>query len=847
MSTTSAASHPVNGKDTSNRTLPGLHELLSPSLRHDNSAPGRFPSLSNTLGRSHPGSYQSPTTFAPPPPPQSWQPGHSQALPGRPSFSAEQTPARPSNAFYGINTNHSIPPNVHPPQTYPPVGQRLSIPIGSDYRGSLSVHHGDGSEEQRRDSARSNSTYSTSNIECVGQQHFPGRGLCYVFSNGDSCPTVIDGEVVNPLWGTTKAGKARKRLAQACLNCREKKIRCEPRQPRCLQCEKSKRECIMPTGQQPQDTPLSSTNASGLPALSPAPNRHSPTESNPTDFGRNHYPSKRRRSDELGGSTSPQDTIRNFSVRPKLGNSSMEHRYNPHSNGEMQREISRIKTESDTSSDSFPPSGVREDSGWDMDPYEANKEDTIRLVAAFFAQSINSCNILFPKQTFRNWLTTNTRKSSDERMVLLSMLALGGAISKDKSTFAQTCAEKASLGVATRLGKFSLALAQSRMLLCIYHYAKGRDTLASEFYAGAMHTLKVTGMNTEEGCVATDSETAIFGMNRDQLTECKRRTFWSALLLDRQTGVYAHAYSSMPNDMIYLRLPCPDNDFENGAPSRAQFFETSITPAYGMSSPGRENASPAAQIYNVCRISGYVDQFITPHSYRATALYAREYEIFFRNTEEQLGRWFAGLPSDLHISDISLNKAMKNEVTGIVTAMSSLYHTAVVRSCRYARHQLLDRNTISRNIQQANHSARQLLHLAQTLCTFGQNLPEGQSLQDLISPFFATAVYNAIDTISAGGLFRDLRGLLTAVMDGFTIIKTIGHVWPFAKIQLSHVEQRLTELQSLFQNHEHPPPNIILVDDQGWRCREPFLKVYGAEYDLIYGVEAKEYLHALRG
>jgi len=121
----------------------------------------------------------------------------------------------------------------------------------------------DGPElETRRDSARTGSLGNASSSVCVGQRQIPGRGLCYVYSDGAICPTLIDGEVVNPVWGTTKAGKARKRLAQACLlvlsqrwlllclltcfrSCREKKIRCEPRKPKCLQCAKSRRECVM--------------------------------------------------------------------------------------------------------------------------------------------------------------------------------------------------------------------------------------------------------------------------------------------------------------------------------------------------------------------------------------------------------------------------------------------------------------------------------------------------------------------------------------------------------------------------------------------------------------------------
>jgi hypothetical protein len=71
----------------------------------------------------------------------------------------------------------------------------------------------------------------------------PGEGICYFYDDGSHCKTEIDGEVVNPHWGVTKAGKPRKRLAIACLTCREKKIKCDPDFPRCLQCEKFGRQC----------------------------------------------------------------------------------------------------------------------------------------------------------------------------------------------------------------------------------------------------------------------------------------------------------------------------------------------------------------------------------------------------------------------------------------------------------------------------------------------------------------------------------------------------------------------------------------------------------------------------
>lgn len=81
----------------------------------------------------------------------------------------------------------------------------------------------------------------------VGEQDIPGQGLCWLYEDGSICKKVIDGEEVNAQWGITKAGKPRKRLAIACTTCREKKIKCDPGDPKCVQCDKFGRECRFTT------------------------------------------------------------------------------------------------------------------------------------------------------------------------------------------------------------------------------------------------------------------------------------------------------------------------------------------------------------------------------------------------------------------------------------------------------------------------------------------------------------------------------------------------------------------------------------------------------------------------
>ena len=81
----------------------------------------------------------------------------------------------------------------------------------------------------------------------VVSEDVTAEGPVWVYEDGTTCPKVIDGEQVNAEWGVTKAGKPRKRLAIACTSCREKKIKCDPAEPKCVQCEKNGRFCKFAT------------------------------------------------------------------------------------------------------------------------------------------------------------------------------------------------------------------------------------------------------------------------------------------------------------------------------------------------------------------------------------------------------------------------------------------------------------------------------------------------------------------------------------------------------------------------------------------------------------------------
>ncbi|KAL9119892.1 MAG: hypothetical protein Q9187_003552 [Circinaria calcarea] len=92
-------------------------------------------------------------------------------------------------------------------------------------------------------------------LRVIGEDTVPGVGTCYIYEDGIYVKKITGGEMFHEQRGVTKAGKARKRLAIACIACREKKIRCEPGDSKCVQCDTSGKECHYPGMSQDEAQP----------------------------------------------------------------------------------------------------------------------------------------------------------------------------------------------------------------------------------------------------------------------------------------------------------------------------------------------------------------------------------------------------------------------------------------------------------------------------------------------------------------------------------------------------------------------------------------------------------------
>ncbi|KAL9598293.1 MAG: hypothetical protein Q9219_004594 [cf. Caloplaca sp. 3 TL-2023] len=158
----------------------------------------------------------------------------------------------PSQHPTGSNTNlytHPVPTHQRAYLPYASQPQHHAAVAAAPYHPSQAGTYDYGSTSHvRSDHPGTNVNQSVKPLpRVVGEQDIAGEGPCWVYEDGSICRKVIDGEAVNAQWGVTKAGKPRKRLAIACTTCREKKIKCDPGEGKCQQCEKFGRECRFTT------------------------------------------------------------------------------------------------------------------------------------------------------------------------------------------------------------------------------------------------------------------------------------------------------------------------------------------------------------------------------------------------------------------------------------------------------------------------------------------------------------------------------------------------------------------------------------------------------------------------
>ncbi|UKZ83552.1 hypothetical protein TrVFT333_011361 [Trichoderma virens FT-333] len=448
----------------------------------------------------------------------------------------------------------------------------------------------------------------------------PGEGMCYFYDDGSHCKTVIDGEAVNAHWGVTKAGKPRKRLAIACVTCREKKIKCDPDYPRCVQCEKFGRVCKF------KNAPRGGNNTS--PSTSPAE----------LDDGRQLEAGDLRRSiSDVSSPGSPRAGMhsaspdRGYSKRLKLGPEA----YIP--NGE-------------------PPAS------FNPHPYASTPDLITNALTRFFANVDNTMILQFlPEEAFQRWVVSSRgQKSPEDLMLLYSTLAVGSALCGDPKQIAFEYAQVAHYA-QKMTGVQCLQLVQSRILLAVYYISTCRTREADELISSAAASAACLQLSLELDH-SRESTMAVYplGLSRTGYAEARRRTLWSLFILERLSGLFPERPVMVNAEDIYTRLPTDLHCFEKQIESRTRSFD----PYGGLAKADERSSDGSVTAYyiEIVHIWSDCQAAIYRMALRRTA--TEQETMKLQDLIKRAKNWFASLPPRLAFGGANLESAAFTRSTG---------------------------------------------------------------------------------------------------------------------------------------------------------------------------------------
>ena len=172
---------------------------------------------------------------------------------------------------------------------------------------------------------------------------------------------------------------------------------------------------------------------------------------------------------------------------------------------------------------------------WVANPYQVDPGVTMHYMETYFIHINAATYRIFPRKHFLHWVKSHTAKSPNDLMLIYTMLAMGSIFSSrnERNHEGSLFSKIARYAVEKNHGNYSLQLVQSRLLLAFYHFSTGDTHKAWDYGGMGFRVASGLKLNLEQG--ATDiieDEILEYGLNRHALAECRRRTFWSAYMMD---------------------------------------------------------------------------------------------------------------------------------------------------------------------------------------------------------------------------------------------------------------------------------------------------------------------------
>ena len=484
---------------------------------------------------------------------------------------------------------------------------------------------------------------------------------------------------------------------------------------------------------------------------------------------------------------------------------------------------------------------------WRTDPYVSDPSSINATISQFFANIEGTMVLKFlPEDAFKAWVVRSVnRKSSEDSMLLYSILAVGVALSGGPKHIAFEYAQVAHYA-QKQVAVDSVQLVQSRILLAVYYASVLQLCECTELTSAAAGTAACMQLNLE---LDQSNEAALpvfpIGLNKAAYAEVRRRTFWSLFMLERLNGMFPERWTMLDAEDIFIRLPGDSESFEKQNESRMPTFnpyESSFRNVKATDFEPRSYLVEMAHIWSNCQAEMY-------RMSRRSQPAGKAIEAMQRLIGKLLD-WQNALPDGLLFGTSNLESACSAGNASAFLTMHLLQNHALIKINRY-RHEAdqLPSRIRADNLKQCCDSASNILEMSRSL---DQLLRVKPVVLRAPPPMMAVVVTEAVDVLTARAALSRLGEITEITRTAKTLIESMDSVWEESRRHREAIDKRLRKLVAIRDRGSQPtnPTDGYRVlsgstdnrDEEGrlWQFADPIETLYPKGMDIVYNYGAEE-------
>ncbi|OAL25408.1 hypothetical protein AYO22_04891 [Fonsecaea multimorphosa] len=656
-----------------------------------------------------------------------------------------------------------------------------------------------------------------------------GSGSCHANEDVTIYSQNPDDDGLNTMWSSSKASKLKKRTGQACDGCRERKMRCDFKSPKCTMCKNIDRDCTF--GSAPRATMRHSAYPMSMPSTSRFAStnqdqgntlqRGSTTAIDLASQERGYSQATPRASMSLENMLYPaSDQPTNHEDRSDSQPPAKRPRVSPSPRPRSQGQMSASSgTESVGGLISSP--SVISNFSWDKDPYDLSRSLTLDYVQRYFEHVDGVTYHILPKALFKQWIRQCRTKSPADKMLLYAILAMGTVFTSSQSQskhHQDAFLEIVHKAMIENGDMFSLQLIQTRLILALFAFSQGQYNRASDYCGSAVRTAFGLRYHTEEGVSTIGDQDALdFGLSREMLVECRRRTFWAAYLMDSFSRCWSASVTTVNRSDCRLRLPCAEAAFEAGSVPLAPFTLESPKNNKESQPDSPHESSEVGSFGYLVEIAAIFSEVMSTAGRGKTQFPAKDRlttDAFRHDIQGRLKTW-----------DHAMKRHVRQGRDGVEKGSGYyvLYHYSIMILNRYINYLEMDQLRISK------------------ICEHGDNKHDSSSRFLVLSPFSGFAITAALDVATAAGPVSTLMGPESQMMSLFgsvvPFLERLMDHWHSGRQQQEMVDQRLRALLDVAKRASE--------FNGGYYFAHPMQSGTDLSQDVTYGLPRRKYFETM--